>query len=202
MLPEPVMDSEFPNQFRRSSYSKQIFFLFLSLAIGVVALAWMLSPRSFIPFFGSLLTRMQMPAIEAAGWINGPPPDQNALAGKVVVIEVWASWCGPCRKSMPALVNLHEAFANRAVVFVGLTEEGKEELAEVQKVIDSFGVTWSVGWGAVRTTRALEADAIPALYIFGANGRLAWSSADGGDIHSVLEREVQKVEAKSNDRPS
>ena len=202
MSNDPVMDSDFPNEFRRSSYSKQIFFLLLSLALGVAVLAWMLSPRSIVPFFGSSLTGIRLPAIEAAGWINGPPPDRDALAGKVVVIEVWASWCEPCRKNMPSLVKLHEAFANRDVVFVGLTEEGKGELREIRKVIESFGVTWSVGWGAVRTTQALEADAIPALYIFGANGRLAWSSADGGDIRNVLEREVQKAVAKSNDKPS
>ncbi len=202
MSHDPLMDSDFPNQFRRNSYSKQILFLLLSLAIGVAALAWMLSPRSFIPFFGSSLTGIRMPAIEAAGWINGPPPDHDVLVGKVVVIEVWASWCGPCRENMPSLVKLHKAFENRDVVFVGLTEEGKGELGEVQKVIESNGVTWSVGWGAVRTTQALEADAIPALYIFGANGRLAWSSPDGGDIRNVLEREVQKAESKSNDKPS
>lgn len=202
MSQDPAMDSDVPNQFRRDSDSKQIFFLLLSLAIGVAALAWMASPRSLIPFFGSSLTGIRLPAIEAAGWINGPPPDRDALAGKVVVIEVWASWCGPCRKSMPQLVKLHEAFASRGVVFVGLTEEGKGELEEVRKMIETFGVTWSTGWAAVRTTQALEADSIPALYIFGANGRLAWSSPDGGDIREVLEREVRKAEAKSNDKSS
>ena len=202
MSHDPLMDSDVPNQFRRDSYSKQIFFLLLGLAIGVVALAWMLSPRSFVPFFGSSLTGIRLPEIEAAGWINGPPPTRDALAGKVVVIEVWASWCEPCRKNMPTLVKLHEAFANREIVFVGLTEEGKGELAEIRKVIETSGVTWSIGWGAMRTTLMLAVDSIPALYVFGANGRLVWSSLDGGDIRTVLEHEVRKAEAKANDKSS
>ena len=202
MSHDPAMDSDVPNQFRRVSYSKQIFFLFLSLAIGVAALAWMASPRSVVPFFSSSQSGLRLPAIEAAGWINGPPPDRDALVGKVVVIEVWASWCGPCRKNMPLLVKLHESFAGRDVVFIGLTGEGKGELAEVQKMIETFGVTWPNGWGAMRTTQSLEVDSIPALYVFGANGRLAWSSPDGGDVREVLEREVRKAGAKSNDKPS
>ncbi len=202
MSHDPVMDPDVPNQFRRDSYSKQIFFFLLSLAIGVAAFAWMASPRSRLPFFGSSQSGLRLPAIEATGWINGLPPDRDALAGKVVVIEVWASWCGPCRKNMPHLVKLHEAFASRDVVFIGLTDEGKGELAEIRKVIETSGVTWSIGWGAMRTTLMLAVDSIPALYVFGADGRLAWSSPDGGDIRTVLEHEVRKAEAKANDKSS
>ena len=59
------------------------------------------------------------PAIEMAD-LNGKQVDLKALRGKVVLVDFWASWCGPCKHEMPVLQSLHEKYAEQGLVIVGI----------------------------------------------------------------------------------
>ena len=70
--------------------------------------------------------------------LDGKPFDLAALKGKVVVLNLWATWCGPCREEMPALDGFATRYAARGVVVVGLDEDDAKDSAEVQKVMAAF----------------------------------------------------------------
>ncbi len=64
-------------------------------------------------------------APEVAGitdWIDQKPTTLAALRGQVVLLDFWATWCGPCRLTMPKLKTLHERFKDKGLVVIGVTQ--------------------------------------------------------------------------------
>jgi thiol-disulfide isomerase/thioredoxin len=61
-------------------------------------------------------------AIDADAWINGEPLKEEDLKGKVVVLDFWAVWCGPCIRAFPHLREWHEKHADKGLVVIGPTQ--------------------------------------------------------------------------------
>src|ERR1700754_826434 len=67
--------------------------------------------------------------------VDGKPQSLSLLKGHPVVINFWASWCGPCVEEMPSLSQLHREYAKKGVEFVGLgVDSDKNVKAFLQKV--------------------------------------------------------------------
>lgn len=130
------------------------------------------------------------PAIRAQGWFNGPAIKPEDLEGKVVVVDAWAFWCGPCRREAPHLLELYEEFAPKGVVFVGLTSEGKLNLDESRKFVEDLRIPWSQGYGAVDTLVALKAEFIPQLWVIDPAGKIVWDQSSPEEIEVTLRKLV------------
>ena len=62
------------------------------------------------------------PRLEADAWLNSPPLTLDAVRGKVVVLDFWMTWCGPCRMSFPKMEALAKADVGKGLVIVGVTQ--------------------------------------------------------------------------------
>jgi thiol-disulfide isomerase/thioredoxin len=60
-------------------------------------------------------------ALQVEAWVNGSPLTEADLKGKVVLLDFWAVWCGPCIATFPHLREWHEEYADKGLVIVGLT---------------------------------------------------------------------------------
>lgn len=81
--------------------------------------------------------------------LDGKPVKLSDYAGKVVVLNFWATWCGPCRQETPHLVELSNEFKKRDVEFVGLSVEDPESSADAVKSFASAQkIPYKVGWAA------------------------------------------------------
>lgn len=78
-----------------------------------------------------------VPALQAPT-LDGTPFDLAAQRGKVVVLNLWATWCGPCRSEMPALDAFYARFKPRGVLVLGLDENDPEDIDEVKQVMQGF----------------------------------------------------------------
>jgi len=133
-----------------------------------------------------------LPALSAEGWLNGPGPTNEELRGEVVVIDVWAYWCPPCRAAMPEMVATHARYQDRGVRFIGLTMEGSGTLPDTESIVNSAKLAWPNGYGAGATIQALGVEAIPAVFVIGRDGRVVWNSDRRGTLNDAIDSALSK----------
>ncbi len=73
--------------------------------------------------------------------LRGNPRSVSEWDGKVLVINFWATWCPPCRREMPAFVELQEAYGARGLQFLGIAIDEREK---VQNFADTYGVNYPI----------------------------------------------------------
>lgn len=97
--------------------------------------------------------------------------------GQVFVINVWASWCGPCRYEIPELKKAYKKFSGRGVEFIGLTVDNPQTDAEqVRTYLKVMKINYKLGWINGPTLDKLVAGrlAIPQTFVVAADGRIVW----------------------------
>lgn len=107
--------------------------------------------------------------------VSGAPIKLSNYNGKVLLVNLWATWCGPCRLETPELVKLYKEFKPQGVEIVGLSTENPDASAEnVKKFISDFNVNYRIGWATpeVAMTLMQGRDAIPQSFVIGRNGRV------------------------------
>ncbi|SMG35306.1 TlpA family protein disulfide reductase [Sphingobacterium psychroaquaticum] len=104
--------------------------------------------------------------------VKGKVVGLNDLKGKVVLLDVWATWCGPCRAEEPHWEKLNEEFKNQAVAFVGIsTDQDKPKWEEYVKTKHLKGIQLHAGVGNPLST-AYAVNSIPRYILIDKNGNL------------------------------
>lgn len=136
------------------------------------------------------------PPIQAAGWVNGGPIEEDDLKGKVVVVDAWATWCYPCRQQAPHIVEMYQKFKDQNVLFIGLTTDDEQMLPEIKTWLKETGITWPNGYGAFESLIAFKADTIPQVWVIGSDGKVVWNvdSEPTESLEEGIERALAQIQ--------
>jgi thiol-disulfide isomerase/thioredoxin len=132
-------------------------------------------------------------ALDISDWVKGDAVDlENAKGKRVVVVEFWATWCGPCRVSIPHLTELQKKYASRGVAIVGVSDEAS---ATVKSFVGSMGEKMDYTVAVDRDRRTSEAfmgaydiNGIPHAFVIDKEGRIAWHGHPMYGLERVLEQ--------------
>lgn len=110
---------------------------------------------------------------------DGRKVDVQKLRGKVVLIDFWASWCGPCIASLPEVVSLYKKYNAKGFEIVGINMDKQQPLME--QVVNRFQIPWpqyfdGKGWGA-KYALEYNVTAIPSVWLVDKKGILRTMNA-------------------------
>lgn len=107
--------------------------------------------------------------------LAGDSASLASLRGKVVLLNIWATWCHPCREEIPVLQKLHETHAARGLELVGVSVDVGGAEAEIRSFAKDFRMTYPI-WldPAERVSSLFMAVGVPATYLVDRDGVLRW----------------------------
>ena len=141
----------------------------------------------------SVTTNAQVKVGQSAPEISLPGTNGNiinlsSLKGKVVLIDFWASWCGPCRRANPSVVKLYEKYKDKGFEVFGVSIDSKKNgwlKAIEHDKIKYTQVNDKDGWNAA-TAAKYGVDAIPATFLLNKEGVIVAVDAEGNDLEEKI----------------
>ncbi len=160
-----------------------------------------------------------LPAALAQGLVDSPPPPPlpagtrapaisttavnfhgpvslSRLRGKVVLVDYWATWCGPCQMATPTLQMLHRKYAKSGLVVLGMDTDAPDTVKNVPQFLKHFGVTYPVAVlspANIRSVMAYHVDGIPAQFLIDKKGIVRWSQSgfapgEGQELSALISK--------------
>jgi len=126
---------------------------------------------------------------------TGEPMEMSQFKGEVLVLNFWATWCGPCRWEKPAIDRLHQAMADEGLKVLAVSLQ--EDPQTVAKYIDSNGYVLPVAVIPTAPPSAIDIPGVPTTYVINRRGEIvlkqvgAYTGWDGAEMTAQL-RELLK----------
>ncbi len=135
------------------------------------------------------------PATEIKAYFLNAPNSLNLaqMNGKLLLVDFWATWCGPCRMEIPTLVKMYDTYHSKGLELWGLSVEGNDGKPNeyFSKFISDFQIQYPIGLASTETLRAYGINPIPTTFFIDRSGKIALSFVGvhpEGDFVGAIEK--------------
>lgn len=148
---------------------------FVAVIAGLVALGWVTRERPAAHAPGALAPALRLPLLE------GDTADLAGYRGRVVLLNLWATWCPPCITELPSMQRVYEAYADDGLVILAVAVDalpGERQadgriVGVVSEFVDRFGLTFDVALDPTGgTERLLGVNYLPTTFLIDRDGRI------------------------------
>ncbi|GMU34843.1 MAG: TlpA family protein disulfide reductase [Planctomycetia bacterium] len=109
------------------------------------------------------------------------------LRGKVVLMDFWASWCGPCKMVMPGMQAIHEKFKDKPVVICGVNcRERAETAPAARQFVKDKKLTYTQLINGDEVAKAYHVRGIPCMYVIGPDGNIIYATSGYQPTHEQM----------------
>jgi len=155
------------------------------MLVTVLGLAWS------NPAFAGIKTGDSFP--DLAGFkLEGKLPD--SLKGKVVIVDFWASWCGPCKDSFPVMNELQKKYADKGLVIIAINVD--EESSDMKDFLKANAATFTVVRDAKQKLVAVAGiQTMPSSFILDDTGKVRFTHTGfhGAETHKAYEQQIESL---------
>jgi len=122
----------------------------------------------------------------------------SKLRGKVVLLDFWATWCGPCRESIPHLVQLHKTYEQKGLEVIGMSMD-RGDVDTVRRFVKSMDIPYSVVITPEDVGRNYGVTGLPTTVLIDREGRIQEKIV--GFSSAIAKQMVAKVEDLTSQKP-
>ena len=104
--------------------------------------------------------------------LSGNTIDVSEFKGKTIFLNIWATWCGPCRVEMPSIQNLYSKVNQDNIVFVMLSVDRREDLEKVKNFVNEKNYSFPVYTPVGALPEQLQVRSIPTTFVINPDGKI------------------------------
>ena len=128
--------------------------------------------------------------------LNGNVLDVKDLKGRTIFLNLWATWCGPCRMEMPSIQNLYNQVDKEKIMFIMLSIDRQSDIEKIRSYIKDKEYTFPVYTPASLLPNQLQVGMIPSTFVVDSTGRIVASEKgaanyDTPEFKAFLEKLIQ-----------
>ncbi len=178
------------------------YWTFFSLAILTLSAIWIALTTIYAPSTTQGRVPAPRPGFLAPDFtlqtFDGQMVSLSQFHGQPVILNLWASWCPPCKAEMPAIQQVYSAYQNQGLVVLGVNMTSQDDIASAQRFAKQAGVTFPVLLDQTgEVARSYEMRALPTTVFIDQNGMIQDLVVGGPLSKSMLRsKALQLLEAK------